>query len=150
VIGSVGHLNAARMPSWTPRAPARNTAQQSTRTEATRTESARIEATSRRAGDLQVVTDDGDTINISFRTLERLKAVTNGTDTSMRADSRLKMNISISGSLDDEEIADLGQLLTQLGSAGASLAPTVPNSLQSYNYSYRQDDALKYSFSVTG
>jgi len=128
-----------------------------------------------RAGALQVTTDDGDTISISFATLDQLHAESfhGGTRGAGVAYSRLayshlayqgasqtssvSVDINVNGSLDDKELSDIGRLLQQLSQAiydpKATPDPAqfadggVLASLDVFQFAYQEQTHAEYSSS---
>ena len=86
---------------------------------------ATIDAEINRTGALQVTTDDGDSVTISFAALQQLHAESfrgkaGGAKIAYGNESQtsgVSVNISVDGSLDEQEVADIGELLQQLSSA---------------------------------
>jgi hypothetical protein len=110
----------------------------------------------RQAGDLEVTTDDGDHVSISFAALRRVhaeavQARSEGASLdygSAASSDKVAIGIHVDGSLDDKEVADIGQLLAQLASSVHGAGPGVTASqlqdggslasLSSFQFAYRE------------
>jgi hypothetical protein len=118
-----------------------------------------------RAGSLQVTTSDGDTVSISFAALEQAHAESfRGTDGASRVNyasasqsSGVSVDISVDGSLDREEVADIRKLLRQLSRAmdDPNATPDLAqfgdggalDSLDSFQFAYQEQTHADYSSS---
>jgi len=108
-----------------------------------------------RSGDLQITTADGDTVHISFSTLQQLHAESvRGKSGGARLDyrnaqqsSQVSVNIGVDGSLDSQEIADIGKLLQNLAGDGQDATRNLGDSLNSFTYAYWEQAYLGYSSS---
>ncbi len=122
-------------------------------------------------GDLEVTTNEGDKISISFAALSELHAQTlqaqgGGTGTnsnintsvnygSTSSSDSLAVNVQVNGSLNDKELADLGALIGQLAagiqdpSQGVSAAQLSDggslSSLNSFQFAYQKQTQVDYS-----
>ncbi len=105
-----------------------------------------------KAGALEVTTDDGDKVSISFALLNQLSlsaASKTASDTSATSSSTysingLSMAVSIDGSLDSEETADISELMQSLfgtavsGQTDTTLAAGSLDSLDSFQFAYME------------
>ena len=132
---------------------------------------ATLDAKVTQTGALQVTTDEGDKISISFAALSELHAQTlqaqsggtganSGINTSVNYGSTsssdsLAVSVQVNGSLNDKELADLGTLISQLAagiqdpSQGVSAAQLSDggslSSLNSYQFAYQQQTQVDYT-----
>lgn len=118
-----------------------------------------------RTGALQVTTDDGDTVSISFAALEQLHAESfrgksNGArvaDGSTSQTNGVSVNISVDGSLDEQEVADISELIQQLSQAihDPDATPEAAqfddggalDSLDAFQFAYQEQTHVDYSSS---
>ena len=130
---------------------------------------ATIDAEINRTGALQVTTDDGDSVTISFAALQQLHAESfrgkaGGAKIAYGNESQtsgVSVNISVDGSLDEQEVADIGELLQQLSSAvqDPSATPDTAqlvaqlsdggglDSLSAFQFAYQEQTHVDYSSS---
>lgn len=117
----------------------------------------------RQTANLQVTTDDGDKVTISFAALRQLHAESvqgqSGNASidygSASSSDKVSVGVTVDGSLDDKEVADIGKLLQQLTTSvhdpsqgvaasqlqdGGSFA-----SLDSFQFAYREQIRAAYS-----
>ena len=124
-----------------------------------------LDAEVSRIGALQLTTDDGDTVNISFAALEQLhtesfRGKSNGERVAYGGtsqNSEVSVNISVDGSLDEQEIADISELLGQLSQAIANPEETPEpaqfddggslDSLDAFQFAYQEQTHVDYSSS---
>ena len=115
-----------------------------------------------RTGTLQVTTDDGDTVSISFSALEQLYAESfRGKAGGARIDyhsrsqsSQVSIDIGVEGSLDREEVADVTNLIQQLSQAIRNPEAT-PGAVQlenggnltAFQFAYQDDVKVDYGSS---
>jgi hypothetical protein len=117
--------------------------------EATGVRGVQIEYESKETAALEVKTDDGDTVSISFEALSRIhagaySAQIDGTGASARtlsAESSLRVQVKVEGTLDDEEAGQTGELLERLVSTARSDEPKAIQtggleSLDSFQFAY--------------
>lgn len=118
-----------------------------------------------RTGALQVTTDDGDTVSISFAALEQLHAESfRGKAGGARVayggrsqSSQVSIDIGVEGSLDTKEVADITNLIQQLSQAIRNPAATPEaaqlgdggnlDSLDAFQFAYQQQVHVDYSSS---
>lgn len=124
-----------------------------------------LDAEVSRTGALQVTTDDGDTVSISFAALEQLHAESfRGEAGGARAaygsrsqSSNVAIGIDVEGSLDTEEVADITNLIQQLSQTIRN-PETTPGALQlgdggsleslnAFQFSYQEQVQVDYSSS---
>jgi hypothetical protein len=126
-------------------------------------------------GDLEVTTNEGDKISISFAALSELHAqtlqaqnggtgVNSGTNSSINSSinygstsssASLAVSVKVDGSLNDKELADIGALIRQLAagiqypSQGVSAAQLSDggslSSLNSFQFAYQKQTQVDYS-----
>lgn len=114
-----------------------------------------VDAQISRTGDLQITTDDGDTVSISFSALkqfhaESFRGKTDGARVDYRnteSSSQVNVSIGVEGTLDSGEIADIGKLLEQLAHPGQDAVQTLGDSLSGFTYAYREQVTAEYSSS---
>jgi hypothetical protein len=163
-------------PAWSqgvqPQQNARSTQRSSQQARAQASASV-LDAQVSRTGALQVTTDDGDTVSISFAALQQLHAESfRGKAGGARADygstsqtSGVSVDINVNGSLNDKEVADIGKLLQELsqaisdpnatGNAG-QLGPAqfanggALDSLSNFQFAYQEQTQVDYSSSRVG
>lgn len=125
---------------------------------------ARVSAELQQAGSLQIVTDDGDKVTISFAALQQMQAESveatgEGAAASYQnllARSSMTSSLKVEGSLDREELSDIRKLMRtiakatrdvqrgDIGKAAARMARTSSlDSLQSFQYAYQQNARLE-------
>jgi hypothetical protein len=121
-------------------------------------------------GALQVTTDEGDTVSISFAALQQLHAESfRGNAGGARVDygsssqtSGVSVDINVNGSLNDKEVADIGKLLQELSQAisdpngagnSGQLDPAqfadggALDSLSNFQFAYQEQAQIDYSSS---
>jgi hypothetical protein len=108
-----------------------------------------IEYRSEESASLEVKTDDGDTVSISFAALNRIRAGaysaqaegSSASAQSVSAESAFNVQVNVKGSLDDEELSQLSELLQRLVSTARSGEPkpiqtSGLESLDSFQFAY--------------
>ena len=138
-------------PAWAASAPWGRHAQDSTPRVSARAST--FDAQITRGGDLKITTEDGDTVSISFSTLQELHAESfRGKADGARVDyrntqssSQVSVSIGVEGSLDSQEIADIGKLLDHLANPGQDAGHALGDSLESFTYAYQEQVSAEYS-----
>ena len=135
MIQSVG----SRGPSVSSDAPSRAASSQgSRRSRRAEGNAQHIEASNSRSGSLEVTTAEGDKVSISFSAIQKLQADQvkvytkrgNAAAQSVSQDSQLQVNVKVEGSLNDQEVSDIVNLLQSLSGgaqAGATQTPASQN-----------------------
>ena len=90
-----------------------------------------------RSAALEVQTADGDTVSISFETARRLTASRGPEGGSVRAEASIAVQVEVSGSLSDQEVEDISNLLRDLVQTGAAPSAEGSSSVSSYTYAYQ-------------
>jgi len=116
---------------------------------ASRFEGNRVDYQSGEAASLEVKTEDGDTVQISFAALNRIQAGAyaaysegaSAVSHSVAAESSVQVQVSVNGSLDDKEVRQIGHLLSRLVSkARSGEPPQAPagrfSSLEGFQFAY--------------
>lgn len=124
-----------------------------------RVQASRQDYLSLKAGALEVTTDDGDKVSISFATLDQLSKSAAGAvsgDSAVGSSSSysargMSVAVTIDGSLDSEETADISELMQSLfeaavgGQTGATPDAASLESLDRFQFAYMEGVRLSSS-----
>jgi hypothetical protein len=138
-------------------------AQNSSNSGATAAQGSSFDSKVTQTGDLEVTTDEGDKISISFAALSELHAKTlqaqsGGTSIdngSASSSDQLAINVQVNGSLNDKELSDLKSLIGQLAGAIQDPSQNISasqlsdggslSSLNSFQFAYQKQTQVDYS-----
>jgi hypothetical protein len=93
---------------------------------------------------LEVVTDEGDRVTISFQARNRLNAAQSGEGTRAQYSSAASLSIDVVGDLSEQELGDLTRLAEAL-QQGKLSSPDELGSLSAFRYEYRYSESARVS-----
>ena len=165
MIQSIASGNSPVSPSYHDR-PAHRSSGRGHRAEAS---ASHLEATTQRSGSLEVTTAEGDRVSISFSAAQQLQASQvevrgrhgqKAGAENVAQSSSVEVEVSVEGSLSDQEVADIAKLLESLSAAarGQGTPKPVPSpaasggyqTINSFQFQYQEQVEFQYSHSYLG